>query len=172
MSTEARLTPTSYVVLGLVEAAGEATSYDLKRAVAHGLGNFWSLPHAQLYAEPKRLVAAGLLEERREDSGRRRKHYRVTPAGSAALGDWREEPTAAATELRDLSMLKVFFGGDPRAIAAAQLPVRTDKVATYEQLRDQLGDEAPEGLRLVLEAGINHEREWVRFWTRLANPPA
>ena len=26
----------------------------------------------------------------------------------------------------------------------------------------------PEGVRLALEAGIGHEREYVRFWSRLA----
>ena len=54
-----RLTPTSYIVLGLLEAAGEATPYDLKRAVGTSVGNFWSLQHSQLYAEPARLASAG-----------------------------------------------------------------------------------------------------------------
>ena len=61
MSNEIRLTPTSYIVLGLLEAAGEATPYDLKQMVAVGLGNFWSLQHAQLYTEPERLAGAGYL---------------------------------------------------------------------------------------------------------------
>jgi hypothetical protein len=26
----------------------------------------------------------------------------------------------------------------------------------------------PEGVRLALEAGIGHEREWTRFWARVA----
>ena len=64
MSSELRLTPTSYIVLGLIEAAGEATPYDLKRMVAVSLGNFWTLQHAQLYTEPERLAAAGHLSER------------------------------------------------------------------------------------------------------------
>src|SRR6201999_4095958 len=58
MSSEIRLTPTSYIVLGLIDAAGEATPYDLKQTVGLSLGNFWSLPHAQLYAEPERLAGA------------------------------------------------------------------------------------------------------------------
>ena len=45
-----RLTPTSYVVLGLVREMGEATPYALKQAVTLGVGNFWSLQHAQLYS--------------------------------------------------------------------------------------------------------------------------
>ncbi len=36
------LTPTSYVVLGLVAVCGEATPYDLKALAAGTVGNFWS----------------------------------------------------------------------------------------------------------------------------------
>ena len=71
MST-VRLTPTSYVVLGLLERLGPATPYDLKCAAQLGVSNFWSLPHAQLYVEPARLATAGLLNERQEQGGRRR----------------------------------------------------------------------------------------------------
>lgn len=168
MSGDTRLTPTSFVVLGLVESAGEATPYDLKRTVAGGLGSFWSLPHAQLYAEPQRLAAAGLLAARQEPEGRRRKYYRITPSGAAALEAWRAEPTEEPTELRDLAMLKIFFGADPAEMAAAQLPVRRAKVAAYERLRDRLDEDAPAGIRLILDAGIGHEREWVRLWTEVA----
>ena len=49
-----QLTQTSYVVLGLVEQAGEATPYDLKQIVAATVGKFFSIPHSQLYAEPER----------------------------------------------------------------------------------------------------------------------
>jgi PadR family transcriptional regulator, regulatory protein AphA len=43
-----QLTQTSYVVLGLVEQAGEATPYDLKQIVAATVGGFFSIPHSQL----------------------------------------------------------------------------------------------------------------------------
>ena len=73
-----QLTQTSYVVLGLVGQAGEVTPYDLKQIVAATIGNFFSIPHSQLYAEPERLAKAGYLSERRERTGRRRKHYSLT----------------------------------------------------------------------------------------------
>jgi PadR family transcriptional regulator, regulatory protein AphA len=167
MSSEIRLTHTSYIVLGLIEAAGEATPYDLKQAVGLSLGNFWSLPHAQLYAEPERLAAADLLSERREVGGRRRKHYKLTAAGRRALRGWLAEPTDELTELRDLSMLKIFFGADPKSMAAVQLPARRRRVAEYEEIVTRIKDHVPAGIVLALEAGIAHEQEWVRFWTRL-----
>jgi PadR family transcriptional regulator, regulatory protein AphA len=168
VSSEIRLTPTSYIVLGLLDAAGEATPYELKQVVAAGLGDFWSIQHAQLYAEPERLTAAGYLKERREQSGRRRRHYKVTAAGKKALRAWLEEPTADLTELRDPGLLKLFFGAESKSLAAQQLPAHQRKLVEYEELRKQLGDDAPAGPRLSLEAGIGHEREWVRFWARLA----
>lgn len=167
MSSEIRLTPTSYIVLGLLEVAGEATPYDLKRIVAISLGNFWSIQHAQLYTEPERLTAAGYLSERREEEGRRRKHYKVTTRGREALREWLAEPTEELTELRDPGLLKVFFGSDPKALAKAQIPAHRDKLTEYEELRSSAGEEMPPGPRLALEAGITHEQGWVRFWSRL-----
>lgn len=164
MSSQSRLSPTSYIVLGLIEAAGEATPYDLKLAVARGLGNFWSVPHAQVYAEPERLAVGGYLSQRREEGGRRRRHYKLTAAGREALRDWLAEPTEEMTELRDAGMLKVFFGADPKAMAALQLPARRRKVAEYEELVEQIAGQVPAGIVLSLRAGIGHEREWVRFW--------
>jgi PadR family transcriptional regulator, regulatory protein AphA len=166
-----RLTPTSYIVLGLLDARGEATPYELKRLVAAGVGNFWSLQHAQLYTETSRLAAAGYLDEEREERGRRRKLYRPTERGREALRAWVATPTREFTELRDLALLKLFFGADPATLAAEQLEVHHAMLATYERLRSQLaagrGDRGP---RLTLESGIGHEREWLRFWRRVADP--
>lgn len=167
MPNEIRLTPTSYIVLGLLEAAGEATPYDLKQMVGVSLGNFWTLQHAQLYTEPERLAAAGYLSERREEQGRRRRHYKVTEKGREAMRDWLGESTRQLTELRDLALLKVFFGADPASLAADQTEAHAAKLAEYEQVLDQAGEELPAGARLSLEAGIDAERSWVDFWAGL-----
>jgi PadR family transcriptional regulator AphA len=171
MSSQTRLTPTSYIVLGLLEAAGEATPYDLKRVVAVSLGNFWSIQHAQLYTEPERLTAAGYLSERREEGGRRRKHYKITAKGREALREWLAESTDELTELRDPGLLRMFFGADPKQLAEAQIPAHRRKLSEYEDLLEQIGEDVPAGMRLSLEAGIAHEREWVRYWSRLAGEP-
>ena len=159
-----RLTPTSYIVLALVAEAGEATPYQLKQQAAAGLGNFWSVPHAQVYSEPDRLAAAGLLEADIEQTGRRRKRYRITAAGRKALRAWLSEPTSEFTELRDPGLLRLFLGAEPRPLAEAQLAVHAERLEEYERLLADNRDAIPEGPRLVLESGIGHEREWVRFW--------
>ena len=135
--------------------------------VAASVGNFWSVPHSALYAEPERLARAGYLTERRENGGRRRRTYSLTDRGRRALGEWREEPTGDLPELRDPALLKVFFGAAPAAVAAAQLEAHRAKLAGYEALA-AAGGSGPRGPRLTLEAGIRHEREWIDYWGRLA----
>lgn len=167
-STTITLTPTSFIVLGLLERSGEATPYELKAMVAASIGNFWSVPHSALYAEPERLVAAGHLEERRERGGRRRRIYSLTEHGRQALDRWRAELTADLPELRDLALLKVFFGADPRAIGPAQVEAHAAKLAHYEALRASDAGTGARGPWLALDAGIGHEREWIAYWRRLA----
>ena len=163
-----RLTPTSYVVLGLIERIEPASPYDLKLAVAAGVGQFWSLPHTQLYAECGRLAEAGLLSERREESGRRRRIYRLTRSGGDALDRWRSEPTGDLYELRDAGLLKLFFGADPKRLAPRQLEAHKDRLREYEAQLEQCRQiDAPAGVIHAIEAGIGHEREYVRFWGRL-----
>ncbi len=157
------------MVLGLLQRAGGSTPYELKGLVAATIGNFWSIPHSQLYAEPKRLAAAGYLTERREEGGRRRRVYSLSPKGRAALDDWLAQATRELPELRDLALLKVFFGADPGVVAPEQLAAHRRKLAEYEALRESIGGVPElEGPARALEAGIGHEREWVRYWERLA----
>jgi len=164
-----RLTPTSYMVLGLLAEAGQATPYDLKAMVAAGIGNLWSLQHTQLYAEPERLAKAGYLTEIREDGGRRRKLYSITPAGRGALRGWlTAEPASELPELRDVSLLKVYFGADPRPIAIEQIRAHLAKLREYEELEQALNGTEASGPLATLQAGIGHEREWIRYWAGLS----
>jgi PadR family transcriptional regulator AphA len=165
---EIRLTPTSYIVLGLLELGGESTPYGLKQLVAGSVGHFWTLQHAQLYSEPERLAKAGYVTERRERGGRRRRLYALTDRGRAALDAWRDDPVSERAELREPALLKLFFGTDPRRLAAAQLPAHREKLAEYEAIRDGMPEEVPDGPRQALAMGIRHEREFVRFWEELA----
>ena len=159
-----RLTSISFIVLGFVDWAGEATPYRLKQLVASSVGNFWTLQHAQLYSEPERLAAAGYLTEERERSGRRRKHYAITEKGRRALEQWRSEPTDEIAELRAPALLKLFFGADPVELAKVQVEAHRRKLAEYEQIRDTMPDNVPAGPRLALDAGIASEREQIGWW--------
>ena len=122
MST-VRVSTTSFVVLGLIALRGPSTSYELKRAVEHSVGFFWPFPHAQLYDEPARLAAGGLLSVSQEKAGRRRKTYAITAAGRRELRAWLREPVTEAFQLRNIAELKLFFGelADPAADEIGQI---------------------------------------------------
>ena len=165
---EIRLTPTSYIVLGLLEMAGESTPYALKQLAAGSVGFFWTLQHAQLYTEPERLTAAGYLNEKREETGRRRKLYSITAKGRRALEDWRTETTTDLAELREPALLKLFFGADPGALAAVQIPANEERLAEYERIRAEMPYDVPAGPRQALEMGIRFERAAIAFWEELA----
>jgi PadR family transcriptional regulator AphA len=159
-----RLTETSYAVLRLLEHCEPATPYRLKQMAQESIFHFWTIPHTQLYTECARLADGGLLDEHREETGRRRRMYRLSATGRKALTQWRADPHAGLYELRDPGLLKLFCGADPAAVAAAQLDKHEERLERYHEL---LGDDLPEGARLSLESGIGHEKEYVRFWTRL-----
>jgi PadR family transcriptional regulator AphA len=178
MSTE-RLSPTSYLVLGLLAREGPSTPYDLELHVKATLGNFWSFPHTLLYSEPPRLAALGLVTETRETDGRRRRVFAITSAGMSALSSWLDRPSGAPTELRDPGLLQLFFADlasdEARLrLAERQLAIHEAKLATYrEDERQERRPDAPQrGQRTVehwrgetLPMGLRYETAAVEFWT-------
>jgi PadR family transcriptional regulator, regulatory protein AphA len=170
MPDEIELTPTSYIVLGLLTLSGQATPYDLKQMISVTVGHIWSLPHSQLYAEPARLARGEYVTEQQESTGRRRKIYALTDRGRTAFHDWLAIPTPELYALRDLALLKLYFGADPQALAEAQLDAHQQRLAAYETLHEQLADNPLSGVRLALDLGIRHERETVTFWEEHTPP--
>ena len=162
-----RLTEASYIVLGLLDLNEPATPYDLKQFAKASVFNVWALPHSQIYSECARLAEAGLLSESREESGRRRRFYKLTARGRKVLEAWRGETTERTYEGRDLAALKLFLGTDPAALAKAQLPVHRQRLREMEANASYPA--LPEGIRLTAELGINQERALIRFWSSLAS---
>ena len=167
------LTPVSYVVLGLLAQNGPSTAYELKAAVARSIGNFWSFPHTQLYTEPERLAAAGLVREKQEEGGRRRRTFTITAAGRKALRAWLEESEPFSRELRDLGLLKLFFGGlvepeDIVALAGSQERAHRVKLQDFEALEREGREDGDPHRRAVLRMGLLYERAAVRFWGEVA----
>lgn len=173
-----QLTPTSYLVLGLLAREGSSTPYELKHHVAATIGHFWTFPHALLYTEPPRLVGLGLLVEERELHGRRRRLFTITEAGRQALGAWLGHPARQPTELRDVALLQLFFADlEPSsarlAIAQEQVSLHHAQLAGYESGRrygDVLNREhsrtrTTEHWRgVTLPMGLLYERAAIEFW--------
>jgi PadR family transcriptional regulator, regulatory protein AphA len=167
--SNAQLTTVSYVVLGLVRD-GATTSYDMKQRVAKSVGHFWTFPHSQLYAEPPQLVELGLLAERQEESGRRRRVYTLTAAGRRALDEWLREPTADQTQIRDTGLLKLFFGDgmtpdEIAALAREQEQAHRALLAVYEAIADTVTNPHHAA---VVRSGILHEQMFADFWREVA----
>jgi len=181
-SLNALLTPTSYLVLGLLAREGPCTPYDLKRHVAATIGHFWSFRHALLYKEPPRLVQLGLATEEREQAGRRRRLFTVTAAGIDAVRAWLERPSRESTELRDPGLLQLFFADlassdARRALVLEQLAIHRAKLVEYEaEARLERGSDRPlPGHRTLehwrgqtLSMGVRYERAAVDFWQGVA----
>lgn len=175
----AQLTPTSYLVLGLIAREGPSTPYDLKRHVTATIGHFWTFPHALLYKEPARLAELGLLTEEREGGGRRRRLFMITRAGRQALRAWLTHPAQQPTELRDLGLLQLFFAdlepATTHAIAQEQVALHRAQLAAYDAGRTA----AATGPRstsptvehwrgVTLRMGLLYERAAVEFWAAVA----
>src|SRR5215472_13289066 len=105
----ASLTPSDYVVLGMV-GLGARSGYEIKRTVELSIRFFWTISPAQVYPSLAKLERAGLLTGRDEPHGnRRRRVYGRTEAGSRALHEWLRRAESMPFELRDIAMVKLFF---------------------------------------------------------------
>ena len=80
-----RLSTTGFGILGLL-ALRPFSAYELAQQIHRSLRYMQPASERNLYAEPKRLAAAGLVRMRRQTVGRRsRTIYEITPAGRDAL---------------------------------------------------------------------------------------
>src|SRR5213593_5024590 len=98
-------------ILGLLK---EQTmhGYQLKKRLADTLGSFWQVSYGSLYPALKRLQRQGAVEMvfPKEDVGRRKNVYRITPAGEALFTELLERAGQEATEDSGFSVRFAFFG--------------------------------------------------------------
>ncbi len=169
--TEASLGPSSFIVLGLLSLYGAGTSYELKRWADESVGYFWTFPRSQLYAEPQRLVTLGLLTEQQEESGRRKRTFKITQAGQEALKAWLGRP-AGVPELRDLGLLKLFFIDCANVealphLAAEQLALHQARLTEYEKLQEANHHLEGSSEATTLRMGFLYERASIAFWSEV-----
>jgi PadR family transcriptional regulator, regulatory protein AphA len=175
------LTPVSYVVLGLVARDGPSTPYAIKSAVGRGIAHFWQFPHSQIYAETERLARLGLLAEEREHTGRRRRSYRITAEGRAALTAWLGEPTDEPLQVRSLGLLKLYFAQHAEPAEVAELArVQAELLRSGTELtaaiiaRLQARGDRPGQLavaEIMNDAFQAMARQWERVERAVAEPP-
>jgi DNA-binding PadR family transcriptional regulator len=170
-SKSIQLTPNSYALLALLDYLGEATSYDIKRALEISIENFWPVPHTTAYAEPARLAEGGYLSVRQETGGRRRKLYLLTEEGRAALAAWIAEPSAAPPQLRDEAMLKIFAGAAPGPLRGARVDWHRAKLEELEGYLSEFrkNSESSGGERTLI-AGVSYHRMVLELIDDLGKP--
>jgi DNA-binding PadR family transcriptional regulator len=171
-----RLSPTSFVVLGLIALRGASTPYELKRAVRRSVGYFWPFPHSQLYGEPDRLAEAGLLAVDQESGGRRRKTYSITDSGREAMRRWLREPAGEPFQVRNIAELKLFFSelgesDNVGRLALEQIELHEARLAEFDAIDQRFSASESEAVsrRLVpLQLGRQLELASLEFWRNLA----
>ena len=125
-SQDRPLTTTSFGVLCIL-ALRDHSTYDLTRQMRISLHYMWPRAESNVYAEPKRLVAAGLATSREEwTGGRRRTIYSITPAGRRALAEWLASPSSRQ-RYESEALLKVLF---------AENGTKDDLLATIREIRE------------------------------------
>jgi len=166
------LTPSQYVVLGLIARHGPLTPYELKARVEESVGEHWPIPHAQLYRDPPRLAELGLLAEQAEESGRRRRVFHITGPGREALRRWLADPMTPPPETRNPALLKFAFAdlASPAELARAQAARHRTWLHEYREQLAGLDPEAPDApaRTRLLTLGIRHEQNYIDFWQSVA----
>lgn len=141
----AKLSPTSYAVLGLL-ATGPYSAYELtKHMKRSALAELWPRTEASLYKEPKILEAHGFATATADATGARtRTVYAITSAGRRALRAWLRTPGQGLV-FECEAALKAFFGdagsledlqSQLHTLAGAIAATEPPPAATLRQLRD------------------------------------
>lgn len=104
-----QLTTTSYAILSLL-AIRPWSTYELTKQMRRSLHHIWPRAESNVYAEPKRLVEAGLARAEAQNIGERpRTLYTITPKGRQVLKRWLATESAA-TRVESEALVKVLFG--------------------------------------------------------------
>lgn len=104
-----QLTTTSYAILGLL-AIRPWSTYALAKQMRRSLHHIWPRAESNVYAEPKRLVEAGLATAETENVGKRaRTLYTITPEGRRALARW-VGAESAPSRFESETLVKVLLG--------------------------------------------------------------
>ena len=136
-SQERALTTTSFAVLSVLSLRDHST-YDLISQMQRSMHYMWPRAESNVYAEPRRLVEAGLATARQEWNGQRRRTvYSITKAGRTALADWISSPSGRA-RYENEALVKVMF---------AENGTRDDLLASIRAIADDA------------EAAVDHFRE-------------
>jgi DNA-binding PadR family transcriptional regulator len=152
--TAIKLSPTSYLVLGMVRL-GINSGYAIKKTADVSTQNFWPISLALVYPELARLEEGGLLRRRSDPrGGRARSAYSITAKGEKALGAWLRSPKVAPVQIRDEALLKLFLAdalGDE------------DQLALIRSLRERNRERKAELEKEIVPRAEAFEAQGIRY---------
>jgi PadR family transcriptional regulator, regulatory protein AphA len=140
------LTTTSYAILGLLSINSWST-YELAQLMTRSLHFIWPRAESNIYAEPKRLVDAGMATAEVVWNGdRKRTVYSITPEGRAAFREWLGN-VPAPQRLESEAAVHILYGnlGSKDDLLAAIARISTDADEWVTELCD-LGDQYARGV--------------------------
>lgn len=150
-----KLTPTSYLVLGMVRL-GVSSGYAIKKLADRSTQNFWPTSLALIYPELARLEDGGMLDRRSDpQGGRARSAYTITERGEAALGAWLRAEREMVVQMRDEAMLKLFL--------ADALAEPSDRLQLVRRLRQRNGEKKAELREEVIPQAEAFESAGLRY---------
>jgi DNA-binding PadR family transcriptional regulator len=169
--SDSRLPATAYVVLGLVSVK-PAAGHELAGFAGRSVGNFFPVTRSNVYLELDRLCRLGLLDATEVTQQRlpTKRVYEITAAGGAALQRWLEDVDSPPERMRDLFLVRVFFGD--RMTPARMAALLDEYEAAARINRDRLAvlverlSERPESVfrRSTAMFGVRREQaklDWV-----------
>jgi DNA-binding PadR family transcriptional regulator len=136
-----QLTPTSYVVLGLVSLRPRA-GHELAAFAERSVGNFFSLTRSHIYTQLDRLCELGLLDATEVPQERlpTKRVYEITAPGEEALRGWLDGSDLEPERQRNLFLVRVFFGD---RVAPGRLEAIVDEYEAHARARrDRLAEVA------------------------------
>jgi DNA-binding PadR family transcriptional regulator len=165
------LTPTARVILGMLKL-GVPTGYDIKKVIDSSTRFFWTASFGQIYPELKRLQKDGLVRSREEPRGKvKRTVYELTPKGEEALREWLTDSEEVLFEIRDESLLRLFFSDllskdEVLANVRMQQQVFELVLARFREIEVDAREGIADGLEypyLALRYGLDFIT-WARDW--------
>ena len=145
--TTTGLTTTSYAILGHL-ALQPWTMCDLAQQMQRNVHFYFPRVESQIYAEPKKLVAAGLATSATEMQGKRaRTIYSITDDGRRVLAEWLATPVSKGPLLEFEAVLRVMLApfGTDEDLARTLRQTREDIQATILTVADRISDEYRDG---------------------------
>jgi DNA-binding PadR family transcriptional regulator len=169
MSSPSKLTPFSYVILGLVGREG-AGPHDIVRMMRDG-AIFWTTSESHFYGEPKRLAKLGYLAaEKQPGRTGERTHYRLTARGEKALRAWLAEP-AAMPRIQNEAAVKLLAAdfADDTTVLASLGGLRAEIATGYEEAQEMeaRAEQLPHRARYLAllndlrRRTLDAQREWL-----------